>query len=142
MVSAELKWGANITELTPKKVVLETRVMSCLDHSEFSGNREEMEPLFMTAAAYLKAHEHEDVIREKAAEAGANLKNIFLFTMAAPLLIGANRLKTALLLGLGMKTKEELKKGLEFSFNDLIAICELMGENPKMSFEELSQLAV
>lgn len=102
LVGAELKYGGHITKLTPTEVVVETRVMACLDTTYFEGSEEEMAPLVALAYYYSKARSEqngeivEDCVSQLEKLPEQIRGNAFFVVNLSPQILGSSTLKRAL----------------------------------------------
>lgn len=123
----ELGWGGRIVNVGNTRLQVETWIFSCVDTSIWEGSAEEMKPLLELAYLYdLAAAEHQDQLIQRAVEQSHVLNgNALLITMAAPLIMGANRLKVAVMLACGVQEKTDIEAGLQAKIGDLVAAAEL-----------------
>lgn len=96
----ELAFGGKISTITAETLEVKTRVLDCFDRTVFSGTKEEMEPLFASAALYLEAEKkvNVDELLLKVGEVTGGKP--LLVAMATPLLQGQavfEQLKTMLI---------------------------------------------
>jgi len=141
LAKVELGWGGQIVEIDESHIKVQTRVLACIDISIFEGPVEEMKPLFELVYFYLEASQkHSDLIVDQTVDYTSSLPNgvgnrPFFFTMLAPLLMGGNRLKVAVMLACGLKDEVDIKTGLEASIEDLVAAVQL-SQQEGSSFRE------
>ncbi|OPZ89454.1 MAG: hypothetical protein BWY75_01149 [bacterium ADurb.Bin425] len=133
MVEAELAFGGNITEATGTRITIVTRVFSCVDTSVFEGSLEEMQPLNQAVYYYLQACERQDEVMQGILADLARLPNgqggsPLIISMAAPMLIGQNRLCRSSMLALGITDEHDLAAGQLLGLRNLFAAIELMQE--------------
>ena len=147
LVEFELGYGGNIVELTESRVVVQTRVMNCVDTTVFEGSAEDMRPLAEVAGYYLmvsSGEANEKVISSVVDALGSHGSgkglNTLLFTNLAPLMVGAKRVKMACVLALGVEDEESARTAMGIDYKDLIAMLELHCEFPEVSFGELVEL--
>lgn len=143
LVEAELAFGGNITEATGTKLIVVTRVMSCIDTTVFEGSAEEMQVLNETVYFYFLACKEQDTVIEGVLADLARIPNgkggsPLIINMAAPMLMGSNRLKRATLFALGLNTDEDVATGMAMRFKDILACHQLMQECPGMTLAEVA----
>ena len=131
LAKVELGWGGQIVEIDEKRIKVQTQVMHCLDTSIFEGSSEEMKPLFELVYFYMEASKkHSDLIVEETVDYTQRLPDgiggvPLFFTMMAPLLVGGNRLKVAVMLACGVQDENDIKAGLGARIEDLVAAFQL-----------------
>ncbi len=107
LVRSELAFGGDVTEATGTRLTVVTRVLRCVDTTIFEGSLEDMAVLNQTVYFYLQAAQEKDLVIEGVL---ADLARIpdgkggvpLIITMAAPMLIGRNRLALATMRALGI----------------------------------------
>lgn len=138
LARAELSWGGQIVAVDESRITVQTEVLSCLDTSIFEGTAEEMRPLFELAYFYMRARqEHGDLIVDEAVESLPDrIGGVPLFlSMMAPLLMGRNRLKVAVMLACGVQDVDDIRAGLGAEIENLIAAVQL-AQDESCSFRE------
>lgn len=143
LVQAELGFGAEITEASGSRLVVVTRVLACVDTTIFEGTPEEMEALNQTAYYYLAACQEQDTVMEGVLADLARLPNNaggnpLIISMAAPMLMGRNRLALASMRAMGIADEHDLAAGMLMGLGDLFSAFQLMEENPGMSLAAVS----
>jgi hypothetical protein len=141
LVRVELGWGGQIVDVSENRVKVQTRVLHCLDTSIFEGPPEEMRPLFELVYFYMEASEkHGDIIVDEAVDYTQRLPDgiggvpLFL-SMMAPLLVGGNRLKVAVMLACGVQDENDIKAGLGVKIENLVAAVQI-SKDGHCSFRE------
>lgn len=124
----ELGYGGHVTAITEDadKVTIktETKILSKLDTTIFSGSKEEMEPLLKIAYLVSSTQKIDikifvDIINKTL---GKNAGTPFFLVNFAPLIIGDLSVKTALLVALGAEPNTEMFEKLKkYNIEDLCA---------------------
>jgi len=141
LVKFELDYGGMITALSDVSLTVETRVLNCLDHTTFSGSKEDMHPLVETAYYFMRACKHDkQSIDEVVERLGGTHKGmrVFYLTTLAPLLLGRQRLVVACMLGMGVTNVEDIAFGRKLPFEDLFALLGLLSAAPGRSLQDLA----
>ena len=139
---SELGFGGNITEATGTKLTVVTRVLACIDTTVFEGTEEEMRILNEAAYYYLKACQQEDTVIDGVLADLARIPNgkggvPLIINMAAPMLIGRNRLALATMMALGITAESDIDAGMALGIDDLVTVYQLMQEYPGSTFAEM-----
>jgi len=139
---SELGFGGNITEATGTRLTVVTRVLACIDTTVFEGTEEEMRILNEAAYYYLEACQKGDTVIDGVLADLARLPNgkggvPLIINMAAPMLIGRNRLALATMMALGITAESDIEAGMSLGINDLVTVYQLMQEFPGTSFAEM-----
>ncbi len=143
LVVYELGYGGFATEITTTRVVVETRVMSCLDTTIFEGSAKEMEPIVTVAALHtLIAGKCRETLINKTSEVLGNLPEgargvPFYIAATAPMILGEFSVKPAVMFGMGIIDEADLKAGMNLSTKDLFEVLELKQENPGVSLKDI-----
>jgi len=141
LAKTELGWGGQIVDVGEGRIKVETRVLHDVDTAIFEGPSEEMKPLFELVYFYMEASEkHGDLIVDQVVDYTQRFPDgmggtPLIFSMIAPLLVGGNRLKVAVMLACGVKNENDVKVGLEAEVEDLVAAVQLSHEG-QCSFRE------
>lgn len=142
LATAELKWGARVTEVTETSIeVLVSGIFGCRDVSIFEGPADEMQPIFELVYFYLEAMaEHREEIMGQMTKdirrvLGDRVIGFPLTEALTSMLLGRNRLKTAVMLACGI-TVDEIEVGMRFSLEDIIAAIQLIREGEVSSLDE------
>lgn len=143
LVEAELAFGGDVTEATGTRLKVVTRVLACVDTTTFEGSAEEMTVLNETVYFYLQAVQQKDRVVDGVLADLARLPNgkggvPLIINMAAPMLIGRNRLALATMMALGITEEADIAAGMLMGMGNILAAYELMQENPGMSLAEIS----
>ncbi|MCA9804877.1 MAG: hypothetical protein KC777_23065 [Cyanobacteria bacterium HKST-UBA02] len=144
LVQAELAYGGEITEASGTRLVVVARVLACVDTTIFEGTAAEMTALNQTAYYYLAACQEHDTVMEGVLADLARLPNNaggnpLIISMAAPMLMGRNRLAYASMRALGITDEHDVAAGMLLGLGDFFSALELMEENPGMSLADVSQ---
>ncbi len=143
LVRAELGFGGEITEATGTRLKVVTRVLSCVDTTIFEGSADEMAVLNQTVYFYLQACQERDTVMDGVL---ADLARIpdgkggvpLIINMAAPMLIGRNRLALATMMALGITAESDIAAGMLMGMDNLLAAYQLMQEFPGMTLADVS----
>jgi hypothetical protein len=143
LVQAELAFGGEITEATGTRLTVVTRVLSCVDTTIFEGSADEMAVLNQTVYFYLQACQERDTVMEGVL---ADLARIpdgkggvpLIINLAAPMLMGRNRLALATMMALGITEESDIAAGMLMGMDNLLAAYQLMQEFPGMTLAEVS----
>lgn len=143
LVRAELAFGGDVVEATGTRLTVVTRVLSCVDTTIFEGTAEEMAVLNQTVYFYLQACQEQDTVMEGVLADLARLPNgqggvPLIINLAAPMLMGRNRLALATMMALGITEESEIAAGMLMGMDDLLAAYALMQENPGMTLADIS----
>lgn len=143
LTTSELAFGGNITEASGTQITIITRVMGCVDTSIFAGSQEEMRPLNEAAYYYLRACERETTVMDGVLAELARMPNgaggnPLILSLAAPMVMGRNRLALAAMLALGISAEGDIAAGMLMGLEDLFAAFQLMQEFPHMSLADVS----
>lgn len=132
LIRCELGFGGVITTLEPTHIVVETRVMSSLDTITVIGEAEDMRPVYDFCVIFTKVcAEKASQIREGAychlKDVLGDQANAFLVTNLAPLVLGAERLKLAFLMYLGINDQEVVDTAMNkgYKAHDIVAAYQL-----------------
>lgn len=145
MVVYELGFGATVVQLTPSRIVLQTRIFGDIDTVTLEGSAEEMRDCVLTAAYYAMTRERQEQITEAAlgmlaTTLGANKHRKgmtpLILKMASPLIIGHTRVALAAMLAAGIEDESEIAYGLSITKRggmargliDFLAVLELAVE--------------
>lgn len=139
---SELGFGGDITEATGTRLTVVTRVLACIDTTVFEGSEQDMRMLNEAAYYYLKACQKKDTVIDGVLADLARIPNgkggvPLIINMAAPMLIGRNRLALATMMALGITAESDIEVGMSLGVNDLVAVYQLMQECPGSSFAEM-----
>ncbi|OGY62381.1 MAG: hypothetical protein A2745_00100 [Candidatus Harrisonbacteria bacterium RIFCSPHIGHO2_01_FULL_44_13] len=143
LVKYELGYGGRITEASPTRIVVQTRVLGhCLDTTIFEGSEEEMRPLRAATYYFLRAcgEQMTDLVFEQAftdlsRKDGTALQAIVAW--AGPLIIGRHRVRVAMMLAIGITSEEDIKAALAIPDGDFVATLELHSANPNMPLRDI-----
>ena len=143
LVQAELAFGGEITEATGTRLTVVTRVLSCVDTTIFEGSLEEMEVLNQTVLFYLQAAQEKDRVIDGVLADLARIPNgkggvPLIINMAAPMLIGRNRLSLATMMALGITDETDIAAGMALGMDDLLACYQLVQECPGTTLAEMA----
>lgn len=130
LLKYELGFGGQLHAVDKTSITTKTRVMGWWDYSEVSGSEEDMQHIFQAVNCFIQAQKKfGDDTREKIAQALVDQKaTALIMTTLAPVLVGQELFKKALLIGLGVDEEEAvLLKSIEDE-NELIAVLELKRE--------------
>lgn len=149
LVEFELGYGGSVVDLTKTKVVVQTRVLNCVDITTFEGSEDDMRPLVEVAGYYMMVSQgeaNEQIISAVVEKLGTPPHQVGMFRPLylqgmAPLMIGASRVKAACLMSMGVAVEADAEIGLAIATKDLIALLELFHESPGASFRDLAELA-
>lgn len=142
MVVYELGFGATVVELTPTRIVLQTRILGDIDTVTLEGSAEEMRDTVVTAAYYAMTSDRQDQITEAAlgmldTSLGESKyrkgMSPFILKMASPLIIGHTRVALAAMLAAGIEDESQIAYGLSITkrggmargLTDFLAVLEL-----------------
>jgi hypothetical protein len=129
LAKAELSWGGKIVGFSEMHIEVHTKVMQCHDTSIFEGSSDEMRPLCELVRFYLEGSErHGDLIASNIADSLLHneVGGVPLFiSMMAPLLVGGNRLRVAVMLACGVVNKDDIEAGLGARIEDLVSAFQL-----------------
>lgn len=143
LVRAEFAFGGKVVEATGTRLTIVTEVLSNVDTTIFEGTAEEMAVLNQTVYFYLQACLEKDTVMEGVL---ADLARIpdgkggvpLIINLAAPMLMGRNRLALATMMALGITEESDIAAGMLMGMDNLLAAYQLMQEFPGMSLAEMS----
>ncbi len=120
-----------------------TRVLSCVDTTIFEGSLEEMEVLNQTVLFYLQAAQEKDRVIDGVLADLARIPNgkggvPLIINMAAPMLIGRNRLSPATMMAFGITDETDIAAGMALGMDDLLACYQLVQECPGTTLAEMA----
>lgn len=126
----ELGYGGVIEEITPTKVVVKTRIMSCIDTTIFTGSEEDMAMLVEAASISLDADIVKMVTKDKADNGIADAISTYVLkkTNGNPLLISLGSgmmlgsISIRLIMVIILQSKQYAKKLMKLKVDDLFAI--------------------
>lgn len=128
LVNVELAFGGRITAFSKTSITVQTRVMSNLDTTTYDGNTDEMKLLKDLACFYeLAARQCDQTVADQTFAALARPEGIapFFAVNLAPPLMGAGRLKAAIMLSAGINDQQDIRVGLRVKIGDLLAAIQL-----------------
>ncbi len=143
LVQSELAFNAQVIELTPEHIHLETRLTGILDITHLRGNADEMRQLVELVAIYQSTADFDGIVTGGAAEdfvrltAGRPAYSGHVMNLGAPMFVGRSRLRVAVMLALGYRNEADLTAAAALSLSDLMTVFELMAEHPETSFNEM-----
>lgn len=143
-ISCELGFGGVLMEVTPTRVVVETKVMGCLDKTTFEGTEEAMALVYKTA--HISNHvrhlslstEHINHLAKEMMDFSKGSPRII--AMAAGMFLGAGVVKGTIIALLAGDDQEALPLLAPFNKDMLLTMLELHIEN-NVSCRELIELA-
>jgi hypothetical protein len=133
MVVYEFGYGGHVKELSENHIVVETRILGCVDQTIFEGQAEEMRMLVIAAAHHSMVLGEKGVTEALAKRAIENLESTpgniggrpFFLANLVPQLMGSPVAKIALLAAHGVDDKEDFRKLLACPLKDLAVASEL-----------------
>lgn len=143
LVSFDLRFGANVTHISPTELQLQSSCMDMIDTTEFSGSPEEMAPLFAAirlcqeqcSSTFFIPNNLGDLLNHlphgTAADPGFRL-------LIAPFAMRENNLALCLLLPLGITDPNDIACALSMSFDDFLVIFDFMQAFGSTSFREVA----
>jgi len=137
MIKFEFSYGGQVVEFTKDRLVVQTRVVNKLDTVTYTGPEVEMKELIGAAALWAKSCECDDMdkLADQLCEVTGGVP--FYISLAAPMLIGQQRVKRMIALTLGLT--ELPKELLEMNESEIAAIAALVREG--CSFQEAMEVA-
>lgn len=141
LVTFDLRFGANVTHISATELHLQSRCMSDVDTTEFSGPENEMLPLFMSVRLCQEHCRNDLLIADGIPELLERLPhgmaaNMDFLHFLAPFSMRNQGLHLCLLLPLGVTGEEDLLCASTMRFDDVVIIVDFMQENPELSFRE------
>lgn len=141
LVKFELGYGGMIVDASETSITVRTQVLNCVDHTTFSGSKEDMQSLVETAYYFMKACAHDggsiDEVVKQLSATNKGLRAFYLVNLA-PMLLGRKRLMVATMLGMGITEVDDINFGITLSLDDLMALLELVSDAPGHSLKELA----
>ena len=126
VMRTELAWNATVVELMPGHIELQLDVFGFRDETVIDGPSDEMAFLVRLVFHYHETGEHESVIRDTAADSmmAASGGVPLHLTMVAPAMVGASRLRAALMMACEITDPREIRLGMQLDTDDMIAAFE------------------
>jgi hypothetical protein len=139
MLKYEFGYGGVVVELNETTVTVRTIVCGCVDTTIFSGCIEEMAPLVHAAKLFNLSCNFDDKHIKQTSEQLQDTReeegmHQFWSQNLAPLLLGRNRLKSIMMLALGISDEADIKAGIKLTMEDLGAVLTLFAESSTTSF--------
>ena len=131
LARVELGFGGKVVEMSETRIKVQTQVLSCLDTAIFEGTALEMRPVVELACLYTEAGENfsELIVGETLTFFERMSKEVsgmpFFITALAPILVGGNRLKIAVMLSCGIRDEEDIRVGLKARIEDIVTAHQL-----------------
>ncbi|QVD49168.1 hypothetical protein LUCX_98 [Xanthomonas phage vB_XciM_LucasX] len=136
LIIYELGYGGTITELSETKLIVQTCVMSKIDHVVFEGTKEEMEPLLQYVAIFHQLSSEDDIGRIFDALEGTALKEKLLrplyLTTAGIMMVGGSRAHRAMI-GFLVEKEGQVEQLSQYDLKDLVALGQLVIEGASRS---------
>ncbi|MBY0359438.1 MAG: hypothetical protein K2W82_15655 [Candidatus Obscuribacterales bacterium] len=143
LVSFDLRFGANVSHISPTELHLQSSCMDLIDTTEFSGSEDEMAPLFAAIRLCQEQCSSTFFIPDNlgellnhlphgtAADPGFRL-------LISPFAMRENNLALCLLLPSGITHPDDIACALNMRFDEFLAVFDLMQEFDNTSFREVA----
>ena len=143
LIAAEFAFGGRTVEASRGRLVVQTKILSHIDRTIYTGSVEDMEILLKAAAVYEETYKDNELIENQLAKRCTDFaKGSPLLTVAAAgIFNGHSRAIIAMLVALEVTEKKRFEEAKQVPLDDLLELVELSNEMPELSYGEILEMA-